>query len=186
MTLRSLCLFVAAAGVLVTGLALGRSMFDAALTAQTTAPGVVAIRNATLLTVTKGTIARGTVLVRDGKIAAVGANVTVPAGAEVYDGTGRFVTPGIIDAHSHIANDAINEGSTAVSSMTSMFDVLDPRDIGIYRALAGGTTAANIMHGSANPIGGQTLVIKLIHTLRVRLRAVFRRPVEGRPAFYCS
>ncbi len=161
MTLRSLRLAVAAAGLLVTGLVLGRSTFDFALTAQTTAPGVVAIRNATVLTVTRGTIARGTVLVRDGKIAAVGTSVAVPAGAEVYDGTGRFVTPGIIDAHSHIANDAINEGSTAVSSMTSMFDVLDPRDVAIYRALAGGTTAANVMHGSANPIGGQTLVIKL-------------------------
>jgi imidazolonepropionase-like amidohydrolase len=160
-TLRSLRLVLPAALVFAAGLFVGRPLVDPALTAQTTAPGVVAIRNATVLTATKGTIARATVLVRDGKIAAVGANVTVPAGAEVYDGTGRFVTPGIIDAHSHIANDAINENSVAVSSMTSMFDVLDPRDIAIYRALAGGTTAANIMHGSANPIGGQTLVIKL-------------------------
>jgi imidazolonepropionase-like amidohydrolase len=134
---------------------------DAPVAAQVTTPGVVAIRNATVLTVTRGTIARGTVLVRDGRIAAVGTNVSIPAGADVYDAAGQFVSPGIIDAHSHIANDAINEGTTAVSSMTSMYDVLDPRDVAIYRALAGGTTAANIMHGSANPIGGQTLVIKL-------------------------
>ena len=64
--------------------------------------------------------------------------------------TGKFVSPGIIDAHSHIANDAINEGSVSVSSMTGMEDVLDPTDINIYRDLAGGTTAANILHGSAN------------------------------------
>ena len=85
----------------------------------------------------------------------------IPAGAEVYDATGKFVSPGIIDAHSHIANDAINEGSVSVSSMTGMEDVLDPDDINIYRDLAGGTTTANILHGSANAIGGKTVVIKL-------------------------
>ena len=98
---------------------------------------------------------------RDGKIAAVGTNVSIPAGADVYDATGKFVSPGIIDAHSHIANDAINEGSVSVSSMTGMEDVLDPTDINIYRDLAGGTTTANILHGSANAIGGKTVVIKL-------------------------
>ena len=123
--------------------------------------GVVAIRNATLLTATKGTIANGTIVLRDGKIAAIGANVGVPAGADVIDGTGKFVSPGLIDAHSHIANDDINEGGTSVSSMVGMGDVLDPTDINIYRDLAGGTTVANILHGSANAIGGKTLVIKL-------------------------
>ena len=131
------------------------------LSAQGTAPAVVAIRNGTIITATRGTIANGTVLVRDGKIAAVGTNVSIPAGADVYDATGKFVSPGIIDAHSHIANDAINEGSVSVSSMTGMEDVLDPSDINIYRGLAGGTTAANILHGSANAIGGKTVVIKL-------------------------
>ncbi len=131
------------------------------LAAQATAPGVVAIRNATIITATRGTIANGTVLVRDGKIAAVGTNVSIPAGADVYDASGKFVSPGIIDAHSHIANDAINEGSVSVSSMTGMEDVLDPSDINIYRDLAGGTTTANILHGSANAIGGKTVVIKL-------------------------
>ena len=96
------------------------------LSAQGAAPGVVAIRNGTIITATRGTIANGTVLVRDGKIAAVGTNVSIPAGADVYDATGKFVSPGIIDAHSHIANDAINEGSVSVSSMTGMEDVLDP------------------------------------------------------------
>jgi imidazolonepropionase-like amidohydrolase len=122
---------------------------------------VVALRGGTVLTVTNGTIPNGTVLLRDGKIAAVGADVVVPAGAEIIDTSGKFVSPGIIDAHSHIANDAINEGGTTVSSMTGMEDVLDPTDPNIYRDLAGGTTVANVLHGSANPIGGKNQVIKL-------------------------
>jgi imidazolonepropionase-like amidohydrolase len=124
-------------------------------------PSVVALRGATILTVTRGTIPNGTIVLRDGKIAAVGANVDVPPGADVVDVTGRFVSPGIIDAHSHIANDDINEGGTTVSSMTGMRDVLDPTDINIYRDLAGGLTTANVLHGSANPIGGKNQVIKL-------------------------
>jgi imidazolonepropionase-like amidohydrolase len=129
--------------------------------AQPAAAGVVAIRNATIVTATRGTINNGTIVMRNGTIAAVGANVQIPAGATVIDGTGKFVSPGIIDAHSHIANDAINEGQTSVSSMTGMGDVLDPTDIAIQRDLAGGLTVANILHGSANPIGGKTVVIKL-------------------------
>ncbi len=121
----------------------------------------VAIRGATIVTVTRGTIASGTVLLRDGKIAAVGTTVDIPRDAEVVDATGMYVTPGLIDAHSHIAADAINEGGTTVSSMTGIEDVLDPTDINIYRDLAGGLTAANVLHGSANPIGGKNAVIKL-------------------------
>ncbi|HEX2443814.1 MAG TPA: amidohydrolase family protein [Vicinamibacterales bacterium] len=123
--------------------------------------GVVAIKGATILTVTKGTIPNGTIVLRDGKIAAVGAAADVPAGAEVVDATGKYVSPGIIDAHSHIAADSINEGGTTVSSMTGIEDVLDPTDINIYRDLAGGLTTANVLHGSANPIGGKNAVIKL-------------------------
>jgi len=121
----------------------------------------VVIRNATILTVTKGTIQKGAVLLRDGKVVAAGASVEAPAGAEVYDAGGRFVTPGLIDAHSHIAADSINEGGTTVSSMTGIEDVIDPNDIDIYRDLAGGLTTANVLHGSANPIGGKSAVIKL-------------------------
>jgi imidazolonepropionase-like amidohydrolase len=138
-----------------------RADWRAGAAVQGGAPGVTAIRNATLVTVTRGTIPNGTIVIRDGKIAAVGANVAIPAGAGVYDASGKFVSPGIIDAHSHIANDAINEGTVAVSSMTGMFDVLDPTDISIYRDLAGGLTIANVLHGSANPIGGKTVAIKL-------------------------
>lgn len=124
-------------------------------------PSIVAIRNATLITVSRGTINNGTIVLRDGKIAALGGNVQIPAGATVVDGTGKFVTPGLIDAHSHIGNDAINEGATAVSSMTDMGQVLNPTNIAIQRDLAGGLTTANILHGSANPIGGGSVTIKL-------------------------
>ena len=131
------------------------------LSGQTGQGGPTAIRGATLVTVTNGTIPNGTVVLRDGKIAALGANVDIPAGAEVVEASGKFVSPGLIDAHSHIAVDGINEGGTTVSSMTGIEDVLDPTDINIYRDLAGGLTTALILHGSANPIGGTSAVIKM-------------------------
>src|SRR5687767_10058521 len=140
---------------------------------------VIALRGGTVYTVTKGTIPNGTVLIRDGKIAAVGANVSVPSDAEVIDATGKHLTPGIIDAHSHIANDAINEGGTTVSSMTGMEDVLDPTDISIYRDLAGGLTTANILHGSANPIGGKNAVIKLRWGARRAKELLFEGAMPG-------
>src|SRR5450432_3269887 len=120
----------------------------------------ILIQNATVLTVTKGTIEKGSVLVRDGKIAAVGANITAPSGATVIDANGKFLMPGIIDCHSHIIAEAINEGTLSVSSMVDVGDVLNPEDIAIYRALAGGVTTANILHGSANSIGGKCVVVK--------------------------
>jgi imidazolonepropionase-like amidohydrolase len=125
------------------------------------APSVLVIQNATILTVSHGTIEHGSILIKDGKIAEVGQSVKVPQGAQVIDAAGQFVIPGIIDCHSHIAAESINEGSVSVSSMVTMEEVLNPDDIDIFRDLAGGVTAANILHGSANSIGGQTLVIKL-------------------------
>ncbi len=123
---------------------------------------VTVIQNATILTVTQGTIEGGSILIRNGKIAEVGKSVRVPAGATVIDATGMYVAPGIIDCHSHIAIDGgVNEGSIAVSSMARIEDVIDPDDIDIYRDLAGGVTSANLLHGSANPIGGTNAVIKL-------------------------
>ena len=118
------------------------------------------IRNATILTVTNGTIENGSILIRDGRIAEVGTTVSAPNGAHVIDAEGQYVMPGIIDAHSHVAG-GFNEGSVNVSSMTAVQDVINPDDISMYRALAGGVTAINILHGSANPIGGQNAVVKL-------------------------
>src|SRR6202035_3872000 len=130
--------------------------------AMDAAAPVLLIRNATILTVSHGTIDKGDILIKDGKIAAVGGTLKAPADAVVIDATGQFVTPGIIDCHSHIAVDgSVNEGSVSVSSMVNIADVLNSDDISIYRDLAGGVTVANVLHGSANAIGGQTVVNKL-------------------------
>jgi imidazolonepropionase-like amidohydrolase len=124
------------------------------------AAGSIVIQNATILTITKGTF-KGSVLMRDGKIVEVGEKVRVPADAKVIEATGQYLMPGIIDCHSHAAADSINESSVWVSSMVAIEDVLNPEDIAIYRAVAGGVTTANILHGSANSIGGKCSVIKM-------------------------
>ena len=122
----------------------------------------ILIRNATVMTVTKGTVQNGSVLIENGKIAAIGKNLTAPADATVVDGTGKYLIPGIIDCHSHTAMEGgVNEGTVSDSSMVNIKDVLNPTDINIYRALAGGLTVSNVLHGSANAIGGQTIVVKL-------------------------
>src|SRR5437667_4470183 len=126
------------------------------------APSVILIQNATVLTVSHGTIGHGSILIKDGKIVEVGQSIKAPKDAQIIDAAGQFVMPGIIDCHSHIAVDgSVNEGSVSVSSMANIAEVIDSDDIDIYRDLAGGVTAANILHGSANAIGGQTVVIKL-------------------------
>jgi imidazolonepropionase-like amidohydrolase len=126
------------------------------------APRVILIQNATILTVSHGTIEHGSILIKDGKIAEVGSSVKAPKDAQIIDAAGQFVIPGIIDCHSHIAVDgSVNEGSVSVSSMANIAEVLNPDDPDIYRDLAGGVTSANVLHGSANAIGGQTVVIKL-------------------------
>ncbi|MFQ5724605.1 MAG: amidohydrolase, partial [Terriglobia bacterium] len=124
---------------------------------------VTLIQNATVLTITRGTLENADILIRDGKIVGVGPGLRAPAGARVIDATGMFVMPGIIDAHAHIAVEGfgVNEGSVSVSAMVQIADVLDPNDINIYRVLAGGVTTSQILHGSANPIGGQSQVIKM-------------------------
>ena len=126
------------------------------------ADSVILIQNATILTVSHGIIENGSILIKDGKIADVGSSIKAPTSARVIDATGQFVMPGIIDCHSHIAIEGgVNEGSVSVSSIANIAEVLDSDDVGIYRDLAGGVTTANILHGSANSIGGQTIVIKL-------------------------
>jgi len=133
-----------------------------ALPTPDAATSIIVIQNATVLTVSHGTIERGSILIRDGKIAEVGPSVKVPKEAMVIDAAGQFVMPGIIDCHSHIAIEGgVNEGSVSVSSIANIAEVLDSDDVDIYRDLAGGVTTANVLHGSANAIGGQTIVIKL-------------------------
>jgi imidazolonepropionase-like amidohydrolase len=124
--------------------------------------GDVLIEGATILTVTRGTIARGSILVKDGKIKAVGTGVTAPDGVMVVRAAGMVAMPGIIDTHSHIAvAGSVNEGSLSIVPEVRIKDVVKGDDVAIYRALAGGTTTARLLHGSANTIGGQDAVIKL-------------------------
>ena len=124
-------------------------------------PTETLIRNATVLTVTKGTLLNADVLLRNGKIAGVGKNLKASANARVIDATGKFVMPGIVDCHSHSMLDTINEGTLAVTSMAHTRDVLNPTDVDLYRELAGGVTTLNLLHGSANPIGGLNTVVKI-------------------------
>ena len=129
----------------------------------------LAIRGGTILTVTNGSIENGVILIRDGKIVAIGKDVEVPAGCEVIDATGKWIMPGIIDAHSHIAlGGDTNEMSSPVTPEVRMADALVPDAYSIYLALAGGTTASKLMHGSANVIGGVNVTVKL----------KYNRPVE--------
>src|SRR5689334_3543955 len=121
----------------------------------------VVIKGATLLTVTHGKIENGSIYIHNGKIAAVGKSVNAPAGATVIDAAGKFVMPGIIDAHSHIAlDDDVNEPTSPVTPHMMMKDAFYYNDKAIYRALAGGVTSSLLLHGSANMIGGQAIVIK--------------------------
>lgn len=121
----------------------------------------ILIKNTTVWTNEKeGRLENTDVLLRDGKIARIGKNIS-EASARVIDGTGKHLTPGIIDEHSHIAAFSINEGAQSVTSEVRVGDNLNPDDINIYRQLSGGVTTSHILHGSANTIGGQTQLIKL-------------------------
>ncbi len=123
--------------------------------------GSLLIKNGTVITITKGNLEQTDVLIRDGKIIQISKNIAAPAGVKIIDATGQFVMPGIIDAHSHIALDAINEATSPVTAEVAEADVIDPLDIAIYRALGGGITTVHAMHGSANAIGGQCETLKM-------------------------
>ena len=127
----------------------------------TTNPTETLIKNATVLTITRGVLANTDVLIRNGKIAAVGKSLNASANARVIDATGKYLMPGIIDCHSHSMLDTINEGTLAVTSMVRTRDVINPTDVDLYRELAGGVTTLNLLHGSANPIGGLNTVVKI-------------------------
>jgi imidazolonepropionase-like amidohydrolase len=130
---------------------------DTKLTAEN-----ILIKNATVWTnEQEGKLESADVFIQDGKIAKVGKNLSA-AGARVIDGTGKHLTSGIIDEHSHIAiSNGVNEMAQAVTAEVRMGDVINPEDINIYRQLAGGVVAAQLLHGSANPIGGQSALVKL-------------------------
>lgn len=136
--------------------------FDADRAPKLKTGGNVFIKDAVILTVTKGTIPKGSILVEDGKIKAIGPDLEAPEGVKVIDATGLVAMPGMIDAHSHIAAEGgVNESSLSVVPEVRIKDVIVGDSVAIYRALAGGTTIARVLHGSANAIGGQDAVIKL-------------------------
>ncbi len=122
--------------------------------------GSVLIKNGTLLTITDGVKEKTDILVKEGKISKIGVDLKVPSGIKVIDATDMHVMPGIIDAHSHIGLDAINEATSPVTAEVFTGDAVNPLDVSIYRALAGGVTISHAMHGSANAIGGQSETIK--------------------------
>jgi imidazolonepropionase-like amidohydrolase len=123
----------------------------------------VMIQNATLWTnEAEGVLEGADIILRNGKIVQVGQGLTLPRGALLVDGTGKHVTPGIIDEHSHIAiSRGVNEGTHASTAEVRIGDVINSDDVNIYRQLAGGVTSTQLLHGSANPIGGQAALIKL-------------------------
>ena len=122
--------------------------------------GNILIKNGTVLTITDGVKEDTDVLIRNGKIESIGKNLSA-SGVKEIDATGLYVMPGIIDAHSHIALDAVNEATAPVTAEVRVGDAINPLDIAIYRALAGGVTTIHAMHGSANAVGGECETMKL-------------------------
>ena len=123
--------------------------------------GSVLIQNATVMTITDDIIENGDILIVDGVITAIGADLSAPSGVSVVDGTGKYVMPGIIDAHSHLNTVSTNESRNPVTAEVTMEESINPNSVSIYRALAGGVTSIHLMHGSANVIGGQGETLKL-------------------------
>jgi imidazolonepropionase-like amidohydrolase len=130
------------------------------------------IRNVTLLTAAGPTIRNGSILMREGRIVAVGAGVTAPSDAIAIDGTGKYVTPGIIDTHSHVGAGAAPGGGTALNDVNEATNPVTahvwvehsvwPQDPHFPRVLAGGVTALQVLPGSANLIGGRSVTLKVV------------------------
>jgi imidazolonepropionase-like amidohydrolase len=128
----------------------------------------MALKGGTILTITNDTIENGTIVIQGGKITAIGKDIVIPDGIKVIDVTGKFVMPGIIDSHSHIALTDVNEATDPVTPHIWMWDALDSGSDSIRTTLAGGVTTVKTMHGSANVIGGVNVTIKL----------KYNRPIE--------
>ncbi len=122
--------------------------------------GSILVKNGTVLTITDGVKENTDVLITNGKIKQIGQNLSADRSVLIVDAKGKYVMPGIIDAHSHIALETVNEATNPVTSEVFVGDGLDPQDVAIYRALAGGVTISHAMHGSANAVGGECETIK--------------------------
>lgn len=125
-----------------------------------TKTGDLLIQNATVITITNGVLEDTDILIKNGKIAKIEKGIKTTGGVETIDAKGMYVMPGIIDAHSHIGVSVVNEATSPITAEVWVGDVLDPTDVSLYRALAGGVTTSHVMHGSANAIGGQCETIK--------------------------
>ena len=123
--------------------------------------GSVLIENGTVITIAGENLANTDVLVEDGIITEIGENLDVPRGVDRIDATDKFVMPGIIDAHSHLNGVDVNEATAPATPQVTMKESFDPNNVSIYAALAGGITSINLMHGSANVIGGRNATLKL-------------------------
>ncbi len=119
------------------------------------------LKGGTILTITQGTISNGTIVIQKGKITAFGQDITIPSGIKIIDISGKYVMPGIIDSHSHIALNDVNESTDPVTPQVWMKEALNPYSDSILKTLAGGVTTVKTMHGSANVIGGVNVTIKL-------------------------
>ena len=137
------------------------AVWSISVAAQSSSGSDIVIKNATVMTASHGTIEHGSVWIHDGRIAAAGVGVNAPASSTVIDASGKYLTPGLIDPHSHSAlGDDVNEATSPVTPALMMVDAFDNTDKALYQALAGGVTTELLLHGSANMIGGQAVVIK--------------------------
>ncbi len=123
--------------------------------------GNLLVKNGTVLTVTRGVLPRTDVLILNGIIKEIRPDIAPPAGVRVIDAADRYVLPGLIDSHTHIALQGTNEGTHAITPEVDMAEVVNPDDLAILTALSGGVTMVHTMHGSANPIGGRDVTLKL-------------------------
>jgi imidazolonepropionase-like amidohydrolase len=139
-----------------------RPMMEYGVSSLPDQPGAVIVRNATVWTQgPQGRLDNADVLIRDGQVAEVGTGLSAPGGAVQIDGTGKHVTPGLIDPHIHSGVSAVNETGATIVPEVRMGDVVTHNNIWAYRQLAGGLTTAMIKHGSANPIGGENIIVKM-------------------------
>jgi imidazolonepropionase-like amidohydrolase len=139
-----------------------RPMMAYGVSSRPDQPGAVIVRNATVWTQgEQGRLENADLLVRDGRIVEVGTGLAAPRGAVEIDGTGKHVTPGLIDPHIHSGVSSVNETGATITPEVQMADVITHNNIWVYRQLAGGLTTAMIKHGSANPIGGESVIVKM-------------------------
>ena len=139
-----------------------RPMMEYGRSAIPEQPAAVVVRNATVWTQgPQGRMENADLLVQAGKVVAVGPDLDAPRGAMEIDATGKHVTPGLIDPHIHSGVSSVNESGFAIVPEVQMGDVLTHNNIWMYRQLAGGLTTAHIKHGSANPIGGENVFVKM-------------------------